>query len=348
MILTGVVRESEPSVGRVMAGLSLAVLDAARDVGVSLDDVLDSFDVSMEELTRSDSYVPVTLHETLWAEGARRSGDAHFGIHAARTIRPGQTGVVEYILRNCATVEDAALTWVRFASVVSDLIEGALVDDGARLRLEWHLARPSSEGAAQWSVFAQARSLHLMRDALGAPTLAPEEVWFRHEAPPSIEPLSEFFLAPIRFGRACAALVWDRSLRDRPLRWVDPVAREALEARAERLRTELNEHEPDLLERVRATLRALLSEPRHDLRLTVVADRLRVPTRTLQARLSTEGSSFRSLVEEVKVEAAKRLLEEQNVTVVEAARRLGFNDASALRKARKRWGEGQGSARRKR
>lgn len=348
MILAGVVRESEPSAGRVMAGLSLAVLDVARDAGVSLDDVLGSFGGTVEALSRSDSYVCVELHEALWAEGARRTGDPHFSIRAAHAIKPGQTGVVEYILRNCATLEDAALTWVRFAGVVSDLIEGALVEDGARLRLEWRLARPSSEGAAQWSVFAQARALHMMRDALSAPTLAPVEVWFRHDAPPSIEPLSEFFLAPIRFGQPCAALVWDRALRDRPLRWVDPVAKAALEARAERLRSELNEVAPELSAQVRATLRALLSEPRHDLRLTVVADRLRVSTRTLQARLSAEGSSFRALVEEVKSEAARRLFEEENVTVLEAARRLGFNDASALRRARRRWGEAQGASARKR
>lgn len=341
-------REIDWSSGRVMAGLSLAVLDAARGAGVSLDDLLDAHGVAPEALARSDAYVPVALHEALWAEGARRSGDPDFGIRAAQGITPGQTGVVEYILRNCATMEDAALTWVRFASVVSDRIEGALVEDGPRLRLEWRLARPPSPGAEQWTVFAQARSLRLMRDALGDPTLAPSEVWFPHEAPPSTEALAAYFRAPIRFGRPTAALGWDRAMRDRPLRWVDPAARAALEARAEQLRDALSHAAPDLATQVRAALRELLAEPRRDLRLTAVVARLRVPARTLQARLEAGGTSFRSLATEVRAEAARRLLEDEGVTVAEAAQRLGFGDASALRKARRRWATAQGPGGRKR
>jgi AraC-like DNA-binding protein len=340
-------RAMDWSSGRVMAGLSLAVLDAARGAGVSLDDVLDAHGVEAETLTRSDAYVPVALHEALWAEGARRSGDPHFGIRAAQEITPGQTGVVEYILRNCATMEDVALTWVRFAAVVSDRIEGALVEDGPRLRLEWRLARPPSPGVEQWTVFAQARSLRLMRDALGEPRLAPSEVWFRHAAPPSTDGLSAYFLAPIRFDRPVAALVWDHAVRDRPLRWVDPAARAALEARAEQLRDALTSAAPDIAAQVRATLGELLAEPRRDLRLTTVAARLRVPPRTLQAHLGAAGASFRALAEAVRAEAAQRLLEGEGVTVAEAARRLGFGDASALRKARRRWQLTQGPGRKR-
>ncbi len=325
-----------------MAGLALSVLDAARDAGVALDDVLAAHGFDVTLLTRSDAYVPVALHEALWAEGARRSGMTHFGIYAAGRITPGLTGVVEYILRNCATVGDAAATWIRFASVVSDRIEGALVDAGPWLRLEWRLTRPLSAGATQWSVFAQARALRLMRDVLSEETLAPEEVWFRHEAPPEVGALEAYFRAPVRFGRPTAALVWDRALRDRALRWVDPVARAALEVRAEALRESLRHDAPDVVAQVRAALVELLAERERDLRLEVVAARVRVPPRTLQARLEAQGASFRALAAAVKAEAARQMLDEQGLTTAEAARRLGFADASSLRKARRRWQRAQG------
>lgn len=325
------------SSGRVMAGLSLAVIDAARHAGVELEDVLEAHGVDAATLLRSDAYVPVALHEALWAEGARRSGDAHFGVRAAEHITPGQTGVVEYILRNCSTLEDAALTWVRFAGVVSDRIEGALVDDGPLLRLEWRLARPVSPGAAQWTVFAQARALRLMRDAVGDPHLSPRQVWFRHEAPSDVSALEAYFRASFAFGKPTAALVWDRALRDRSLRWVDPAVKAALESRADLLRDALSRSAPSLPSRVRTTLHELVLEPHPDLRLTAVAARLRMPPRTLQQRLADGGTSFRSLVAEVLSEAARRLTEERGVTVAEAARLLGFADASAFRRARRRW-----------
>ncbi len=82
---------------------------------------------------------------------------------------------------------------------------------------------------------------------------------------------------------------------------------------------------------------AILAEPRPDLRLTAVAARLRMPPRTLQQRLADEGTSFRTQVADVLAEAARRLTEERGVTIAEAARLLGFGDASAFRRARRRW-----------
>jgi hypothetical protein len=218
------------SSGRVMAGLSLHVVEVARADGVELGDVLAAHQVSLEDLRASDAFVPIETHEALWAEGARRTGRADFGLHAASRFPPGLTGAVEYLLRNCATVEDAALTWVRLASVVSNRIEGALVEGGASMRLEWRLDRPLGLGVAHWSEFAQARTLQLMRDALGEPTLAPLEVWVRHEPLGAPEAAARWFGAPLRYGRPCAALVWDRALLARPLQWVDGDARAALEA----------------------------------------------------------------------------------------------------------------------
>lgn len=336
-------REVDWSAGRVMAGLALSVVDAARSAGVDLSDLLAAYDVDAETLARSDAYVPVALHEALWAEGARRSGIAHFGIYAAERITPGQTGVVEYILRNCATVDDAARAWVRFAGVVSDRLSGEMIEGGSTARLVWRLARPLSEGTTHWSVFAQARTMRLMRDAVGDPTLAPREVWFRHAAPADTAALVQYFRSPVRFGRDEVAIVMDRASRMRPLRCIDAAVRAALETRADALRSVHDAEGTDLRARVRAALTDLLAEPARDLRLEVVAARLRTRPRTLQARLATDGGSFSDLVDDVRREAARRLIDDEGVPIAQAALRLGFADAAALRKARRRWRGDQGA-----
>lgn len=337
------------SSGRVMAGLSLHVVEVARADGVELGDVLAAHQVSLEDLRASDAFVPIETHEALWAEGARRTGRADFGLHAASRFPPGLTGAVEYLLRNCATVEDAALTWVRLASVVSNRIEGALVEGGASMRLEWRLDRPLGLGVAHWSEFAQARTLQLMRDALGEPTLAPLEVWVRHEPLGAPEAAARWFGAPLRYGRPCAALVWDRALLARPLQWVDGDARAALEARVARLRARLeaDDDATPMGPRVRAALTRALLAPGNDVRLEPIADALALRPRTVQARLARlarEGLAFSALVDAVKSEETQRLLE-AGLAASEVARRLGFADASALRKARRRWAQGAGENR---
>ena len=89
--------------GRVMAGLSLHVVETARALGVDLSDVLSAHGLTLEQLRPSDAHVAVTAHEALWAAGAARTGRTDFGVYAAAQFPPGLTGAVEYIIRNCTT-----------------------------------------------------------------------------------------------------------------------------------------------------------------------------------------------------------------------------------------------------
>ncbi|MFO0614567.1 MAG: AraC family transcriptional regulator [Polyangiaceae bacterium] len=319
-----------------MAGLSLSIVEIARGEGVDLTDVVLAHGLTLEALGASDAYVPVALHERLWEQGATRTGRSDFGMFAAERFTPGLTGVVEYLLRNCATVRDAAETWIRLASAVSDCIEGRLAEHEGAMKLTWTLHRPMSLGANHWAEFAQARTLRLMRDGLGAPGLSPTEVWFRHPAMGSAARHEAFFHAPVRFGRGETALVWSKELLEAPLKWVDTGVRRALEDRAEQLVQSLHDERP-FAAKVASALETSIREPGADTRLQRIADRLRTKPRTLQATLERAGLSFRALAEQAKSKEASRLLAEETLTMSEIAKRLGYGDASALRKALRRW-----------
>ena len=67
-----------------------------------------------------------------------------------------------------------------------------------------------------------------------------------------------------------------------------------------------------------------------------VAGTLQMRTRTLQRRLRTEGVTFRSILNAVRVGMAKQLLLESSLSLPEIAQRLSYSDDKALRKAIKR------------
>ncbi|MBA8928315.1 AraC-like DNA-binding protein [Kutzneria viridogrisea] len=71
--------------------------------------------------------------------------------------------------------------------------------------------------------------------------------------------------------------------------------------------------------------------------LEQVATRLAMSVATLRRRLSEDGVSFRALREEVLREEAVASLREGREPVHELARRLGFSESSAFRRAFKRW-----------
>ena len=64
-----------------------------------------------------------------------------------------------------------------------------------------------------------------------------------------------------------------------------------------------------------------------------VAKTLQTTNRTLQRRLKTEGTTFRTVLNEVRVRLAEDLLLETDLSVAEIAQKLHYSDDKGLRKA---------------
>ena len=318
---------------KVMAGLTRAVVDAAQSEGVDLADLLASFGVNRETLDRADAWVPVELHEAIWQTAAERTGRRELGIWMAARFPPGLTGVVEYILRSCATVRDAADSWCRLANLVSPCIESELLTEGKGIRLLWRLLRPETAGTRVWAEFALGRTVRLLREAIDDPELAPLRVELSHQAPSEV-PLASyesFFGCPVVFGCSEYATVWSATIVARRLKGVDPVMRATLEARAVDLSAGADAFRDSVLHEVRS----LLFASPNGVTLAAIAQRLNLSARSLQRRLEREGLSVRGLIDDVRRVEHERL--QSSLTQTALAERLGFADGSALRKARKRW-----------
>lgn len=71
--------------------------------------------------------------------------------------------------------------------------------------------------------------------------------------------------------------------------------------------------------------------------LESAADTLGMSGRTLRRRLSDEGSSYQKVLNEVRTQLAKELLQNDNKNITDIAFLLGFADTSAFTKAFKQW-----------
>jgi transcriptional regulator GlxA family with amidase domain len=92
--------------------------------------------------------------------------------------------------------------------------------------------------------------------------------------------------------------------------------------------------DPPEREALREVIRYIHAEPGTDLRLPVLAERAAMSVRNFQRTFTRElGESPSGYVSRVRVDAARRVLELQPVTVTEAARRCGFGNAEAMRRA---------------
>lgn len=90
-------------------------------------------------------------------------------------------------------------------------------------------------------------------------------------------------------------------------------------------------------EQVKWVLKRMLSGRRPD--VVVVAKELGMSERTLQRRITEEGTSFRQLLNETRHEMAKEYLADESIEITEAAFLLGYENVNSFYRAFRAWGE---------
>ncbi|WP_372603212.1 helix-turn-helix domain-containing protein [Actibacterium sp.] len=73
------------------------------------------------------------------------------------------------------------------------------------------------------------------------------------------------------------------------------------------------------------------------LNIDELAQKLGVTSRTLRRQLRSEGTSYRDLLNQIRLELATRYVEDREMTNDDIAFALGFSDAGSFRKAFRRW-----------
>jgi AraC-like DNA-binding protein len=178
---------------------------------------------------------------------------------------------------------------------------------------------------------ALAYECNIMRELCGA-DWAPAEVRFAHGEPQDTGPFRRFFRSPLSFHAGHSALSFDAAWLDKRLPVDDPGLLSLLQAQVNALEAE---HGEDLPSQVRSVLRtALLTK---NAQTEEVAALFSMHSRTLARRLEAHGTHFQALVDEVRFEIARQMLERSAMEVRDIAEMLGYADASALTRAFRRW-----------
>jgi AraC-like DNA-binding protein len=181
----------------------------------------------------------------------------------------------------------------------------------------------------------------LQRDAAALRTLRSEIVHIdprirrmcvRGPRPADAEALNRFWGVDIEFGAPCNMSVFDPTFLDTPLPQANEHSVRLCEDQCGKL-ADRRRSTSGFVNRVRDKLLADL--PRIP-DMETAATRLGVTSRTLRRRLANEGTTFRRLVEELRLSLAEELLRAGGLSMTEIAYRVGYTDASSFFHAFKR------------
>ena len=309
------------------------LVEAVAAYGVSRDQLLSAASFDPARLDDADGRMEVSELDRMQEAALALTGDPALGIHMGEQANAPAYDVIGYLGSHASTLRDCIESLLRYSRILSDL-DPALeeTDDVASIVLR-HTGRPDSPPTRLRAELSVIGFVRLIRSFCGEEA-TPREVLFEHAAPPYRAEYTRFFGGLERFDQPVTALRFDRAMLSQEAVHKSPRLSAIFTSEAERIL-----HRLDGRKTCAERLREVLVEQRVDEALTMsgAARRLGMSVRSLRRRLAEEGVSYPKLLEEAHVAFAKRLLEDPDRSIYQAAFDMGFSDPSAFHRAFRRW-----------
>jgi AraC-like DNA-binding protein len=298
---------------------------------IDVDPLLHAAEIPRFALEEPSSAIRLDQEITFTRLALRRLGIPEAGLLVGRRYNAPMFGLLGLAASSAPTLLEMQRTLLGHPQLAWGMFETTLWREGDDAVLR---AEPSVDTGDCTAFFMErdtACAVTLFRDAVDR-SASPKLVRFRHAPPRDTAPYREFFGCEVLFHQAVnesryAAAAW--SLRPR---LANEMSWRFFENQCRRLGESLA-RPIDFADLTRSRLRSATPIPS----LLELAANLSLTPRTLQRKLRAEGSSFASLLREVRLERSAELIERGGLRMEEIAWRLGFSDAVAFSRAFKQW-----------
>jgi len=276
--------------------------------------------------------LPLRCMMGLIERSAHETGDDFFGFNLGLAMQPEDYGPLGRYIGSAPTLCTMIQRSIRAVRYHTSGCEFSLT---------------ISEGLAYWgfrafdpiSIGRRHHADHVIPSVIRAfgryigPGCCPTRLELEYDRPPGWHTLEDWFGAPVVFGAATNALVFEErllgsnSLRQVPLKdvfsWHD-------------LRRLVLQRPPrTTVEAARELVRLRLLDSSVD--IDGVSQLLGIGSRTLQRRLAEENLTYRDVVQEMRLQRALELLRESSEPITSIAFSLGYSDIASFTRVFKQW-----------
>ncbi|MDH0745989.1 AraC family transcriptional regulator [Pseudomonas sp. GD03842] len=306
------------------------VLETFCAEGWSSEALLAGSGITEADLRRPDIRITTFQEMQVCANAVALRRD--IGLPLGRRMHVSSYGILGYALLTSATLGDALRLALAYPALLGTLFELELVDEGECI---WFCASDyrDEEGLRVFNAELCMASLKVICDDLLGVTLPLLAARFTHSAPEYQASYRESFACDLRFDAHDNAFAFDRSWLDRPLPLADPVTHRDMRERCRRQNIEFTGRQA-WLGRIRHLLAAQLAQTPS---LAILSQQMNCSERTLRRHLQATGSSYQQLLDELRFERAKQLLQEDQMPIHRIAEALGFSETASFRHAFIRW-----------
>lgn len=302
------------------------------DRGIPADPILKAARIDPALADRPRARYPSDRVAHAWALAAEATGEPSLGLDAARYYRPTDFHGLAVVFLASADLRTALGRLARFHTVVNTAVRMRLDSKPDRVELRCTTMSDSDERRRVIQDGRTAVIVDICRTAV-AGSLDPLEVRFSYSRPADVSRHEAMFHCRVAFGADEWCLAFRAEDASRPFLASNRELAQSNDRCLEEMIASLRSD--DLVARVK---RAIVDElPSGAPSEESVARVVSMSARSLQRRLSEEGTGFLDLLAAVRRDLADRYVRNRDLPLTEVGYRLGFSDLSAFSRAFKRW-----------
>ncbi len=260
------------------------------------------------------------------------SGAPWLGWDFGATLTLSSHGFLGYAAMSSETLRDAVELAVKFFRTRTTVVDLQFKTEGdtAILQLDELVALHDIQPFVVESLFS---SFHFMGLKLLGEVPMDGELRFAFPEPDYYARMKPLIPVPVLFDCAYNQMRFPASRLDQRLRFADPRLAKMAEAQCEQEMANIKSP-PKLLNQVR---RIILAQSGRFPSVDEAASDLHMSSRTLKRKLQQLGTSYQTILDDLRKGLAVEYLTQTEITVDDIAVQLGYSDASNFARAFRRW-----------
>ncbi len=288
--------------------------------------------IDIERVNDPDARFPLTRMQKLWRYAVDEAGDPCFGLTAGELLQPAALHGLGLAWLASDTLYDGLARLARFSRLITTAATVQL--EKTEHSVDLTVLPPAELESFVYAGLDAGMAFFLrMCRITGGPDISPVRVVLMRPRPACADRFAAFFSAPIEYGADTNLLSFnnDRAHVSQP--YANP---ELARINDQSVVDYLARFDRDSISmRVRAAIIERLTDGTPS--QGNIAESLHVSLRSLQRKLNTEDTNFKSLLEGTRHDLALQYIREQHRTISEVTYLLGFSEPSNFSRAFRRW-----------
>jgi AraC-like DNA-binding protein len=309
---------AKPS-GLVRAGTLAGYVEFARSLHLDASALLRGAGLQRFDLSDVDAFIPASAVTELLERSALTAGIEDFGLRLATIRNLAHIGPVGLLVREEPTVGHAIRAAENYLLRYSDAIDFHLYERAnfAVLRVQYLAA---TQGHTRQATELLVGTVHRVINALAGSAWAAESISFAHPAPASRTIHESFFRTRILFDNNFNGFIMRASDLSAPIRTAEMAMPHYMKQFVEEMVAQ-----PAVT--IDATVRQLVFSllPSGRCSSEAIAHHLGVDRKTVTRRLAARGTSYSEILNDVRIELARRHIHTGQRSLTETAQLLGFS-----------------------